>query len=279
MRDEDCVTFLQGVLPQMQLRWAGFRKVRGQVCKRLQRRLQDLALANLDSYRQYLVSHQAEWQILDALCRVSISRFYRDKQMFAFLEHTVLPELVRRALARGDACLRVWSVGAGSGEEPYTLAILWQLQLQQQFPSVRLQIIASDADPNMLQRCQHACYDYSSVKNLPPGWREQVFALRDGKYCLQPEYQTGVQFLQHDVRDDFASVVSAGSIDLLLCRNLVFTYFDASLQQQTLERLLRVLRTGGALVLGIHEQLPQTGAGLRLWSERLRIFEKMSDTK
>lgn len=274
MRDEDCVSFLQAVLPHLHLRWPGFRKVRGQVCKRLHRRLHELALENVKAYRQYLAVHAAEWQILDALCRVSISRFYRDKQMFAFLEHTVLPELARQAVARKDDALRVWCIGAGSGEEPYTLAILWQLQLQQQFPGLRLQILASEADPTLLQRCALACYDYSSVKNLPSRWRDNVFAIREEKYCLQPEFQAKVRFIQHDVRDAFAGVVAAGSIDLLLCRNLVFTYFDAPLQQQTLRRCLKVIRPGGALVIGIHEQLPEEVKEIKVWSDRLRIFCK-----
>lgn len=274
MRDGECVQFLQSVLPQLHLRWPGFRKVHAQVCKRIQRRISLLALDGFAGYRDYLEQHREEWQILDALCRVSISRFYRDKQMFAFLEQTVLPELAHRAMARGDDCLKVWSVGAGAGEEPYTLAIVWQLQLAQRFPELHLHIIATDADPNMIQRSQVACYDYGSVKNLPESWRSEVFNLQNARYCLKLKYREAVQFRLHDVRQDFAGVVSNEAVDLVLCRNLAFTYFDEPLQQQTFTRLLRVLRKGGALVIGIHEQLPKNAVGVRIWSERLRVFEK-----
>lgn len=274
MRDEECVKFLQWALPSLHLQWPGFRKVRAQVCKRLQRRINELTLDDIVAYRDYLAAHNAEWQVLDALCRVSISRFYRDKQMFVFLEQVVLPELAQRALARGAEYLHVWCVGAGSGEEPYTLAILWQLQLQHRFPDLRLRIVATDADPNMLQRSKVACYDYSSIKNLPQGWRQKAFVQSDLQYCLKPEYQTAVEFSQHDIREEFAGIVSDAAFDLMLCRNLVFTYFDEPLQQQTLVRLMRVLRVGGALVIGIHETLPQIPVGIRQWSDRLRIFEK-----
>lgn len=274
MRDEECVQLLQSVLPQLHLRWPGFRKVRAQVCKRIQRRISSLALDGVAAYRDHLEQHGDEWQVLDALCRVSISRFYRDKQMFAFLEHSVLPELAQRAMARADACLKVWSVGAGAGEEPYTLAIIWQLQLQQRFPDLHLQIVATDADPDMIQRGQVACYDYGSVKNLPESWRNKVFNLQNARYCLKLEYKDAVQLRLHDVRQDFVGVMSNETVDLLFCRNLAFTYFDEALQQQTFSRLLRVLRKGGALVIGIHEQLPQSAVGIRVWSERLRIYEK-----
>ena len=274
MRDEECVQFLQWVLPQLHMRWPGFRKVRSQVCKRLQRRMNQLDMGGIADYRRYLEQHSDEWQTLDALCRVTISRFYRDKQMFAFLEHTVLPALAQRAITRGDKCLRVWSVGAGSGEEPYTIAIIWKLILQVQYPDLSIRIIASDADANLIQRCQTACYDYGSVKNLPSRWREEVFELHGNQYCLKPEYRGNVQFILHDIRHTFSDVLCKNTFDLVLCRNLVVTYFDEPLQKQIIGRITQVLKKGGALVLGIHEELPEEVLCIRSWSERLRIFEK-----
>jgi chemotaxis protein methyltransferase CheR len=82
IRDPDGVQFLQWGLPRLHLRWPGFRKVRRQVYKRLNRRMLDLQLSGLDEYRVYLENHPTEWAILDTLCWISISRFYRDKGVF-----------------------------------------------------------------------------------------------------------------------------------------------------------------------------------------------------
>src|SRR5262249_33755531 len=117
--DAACVEFLQWVAPRLHLRWAGFRNVRGQVCKRLHRRIRELALPDLDAYRAYLDTHAEEWPAVDALCRVTISRFRRDRGVFDALEHDILP-----ALAAREPEVRCWSIGCASGEEPYTLAIL-----------------------------------------------------------------------------------------------------------------------------------------------------------
>ena len=65
-----------------------------------------------------------KWMRLDPLCRITISRFYRDKAAFAALAEEVLPSLVPAVHERGDGALRIWSAGCGSGEEPYTLAVL-----------------------------------------------------------------------------------------------------------------------------------------------------------
>ena len=271
MRDQECVQLLQWALPQLHMRWSGFRKIRSQVCKRIQRRIAQLNLDGGADYRSYLEAHSDEWSRLDVLARVTISRFYRDKMVFAFLEQAVLPELGRQALAQGSSSLDIWSVGCGSGEEPYTLAILWQLQLQHQFTELDLHIVATDVDPNMCRRAEQACYQYGSIKNLPAAWREQAFVKDGDDYYLRPEYRGNCTFTVQDVRQAMPS----NMFDLVLCRNLVFTYYDEELQQQTLERMQRLLKTGGALLIGVHENLPEATTGFESWSDKFRIYRKL----
>src|SRR5215831_124315 len=101
MRDADCVAFLRWALPQMGFEWRGFRRVRRQVCKRLGRRLAALGISQPQGYRAYLAEHPAEWQQLDGLCRISISRFYRDREVFDAVRDRLLPALAVRARQRG----------------------------------------------------------------------------------------------------------------------------------------------------------------------------------
>lgn len=126
MRDEDCVEFLQWALPRLHLRWPGFRKVRRQVCRRVERRARELGLAGIDEYRAYLEADEAEWRRLDELCHITISRFFRDRGVFRFLEVEDLPALAQSARARGGL-VRAWSAGCASGEEAYALMIVWEL--------------------------------------------------------------------------------------------------------------------------------------------------------
>src|SRR5919106_3075596 len=90
MTDADYVQFLKAYLPQLGLRWQGFRKVRRQVIKRLKRRLRDLGLQDLSAYTAYVKRHPEEWEVLDACCRITVSRFYRDADVFAVLRNHVL---------------------------------------------------------------------------------------------------------------------------------------------------------------------------------------------
>lgn len=267
MRDEECVTFLQWALPRLHLRWSGFRRVRRQVCRRVDARMRALHLTDIDAYRAHLERRPDEWAILDGLCRITISVFYRDKAVFDFLADAVLPALSQQARERHEPSMRAWSIGCASGEEPYTLLLAWRLGRSVPMPGIGLDILATDVDATVLQRAATACYPSSSIKLLPPAWSAAAFDRIDGRYCLREPYRTGVRFERQDVR----TALPDRRFDLILCRNLAFTYFDAALQRETLGRLLARLRPGGAFVIGRREALPE-GSHLAAWRGDLGVY-------
>jgi chemotaxis protein methyltransferase CheR len=252
VKDADCTEFLQWALPQLGMRWADFRRVRGQVCKRLWRRLAELGLAELTAYKALLGTHPEEWTRLDGLCRISISRFYRDQGVWRTLEREILPHLADRARVRGDTRLRIWSAGCASGEEPYTLALLFAFN-QKRLSECAPEILATDTDPHLLERARRASYRASSLRDVPDSWRA-AFARFDDEHCLRSEYRTPVCFLKQDIRH----ALPEGRFDLILCRNLVFTYFETAMQAAIATRLVERLVAGGILLLGIHESLPES---------------------
>lgn len=268
MNDGECVRFLQWAMPRLRMRWEGFRKVRRQVCRRVERRRRELGLDGLGAYRAHLEENPDEWAVLDSLCRVTISRFYRDRGVFAFLERKLLPTIADAALEAGRHRLDVWSAGCASGEEPYTLALVWEIALAPRFPGLRLNVLATDADEAMLARGRRGCYGTSSVKELPEDWRRRAFSPRDGLVCLRDEIKRPVTFVQHDVR---VGPPPGGPFDLVLCRNLAFTYFELELQRALSGRIVEMLRPGGALVVGAHEAPPET-EGLAAWSAPLGVY-------
>jgi len=268
MKDAQCVAFLQQTLPRLGMRWAGYRKVRRQVCKRIDRRLHALGLADIESYAGYLETHPEEWESLDAFCRISISRFCRDRGSFDRLAQEVLPRLAQGV----SGALRCWSVGCASGEEPYSLRLIWAFCLQSRFPAVTLEILATDADPGLLERARRACYPPSSLRELPRDWIERAFERSDDLYRLRPELRAGVELRCQDVRSELPEQ----SFHLVLCRNLVFTYFDEPLQRRCLARLAARLEPGGLLLVGAHESLPAGHPGLRPRAGQPSFYEKVA---
>ncbi len=272
MRDKDCIAFLQWGLPRLKLRWAGYRKVRRTVCKRLRRRLREVNLDGLAAYRGFLENHPAEWARLDALCRIPISRFYRDRGVFDCLAYCVLPALAADAAARGVRELHGWSTGCASGEEVYTLRIIWDLAVLPDHPELRFAILGTDAEPQMLARAEVARYPAGSLKDLPPACRAAAFAREGEAFCLKPAFRRDVAFRRLDIRRHQPD----GPFHLILCRNLAFTYFTPDLQAETLRAISARLAPGGYLVIGAHERLPEAAGGLDQITPKLPIYRKVA---
>jgi len=269
MNDEACISFLQWALPHMNMRWPGFRKVRGQVCKRLGRRLEELHLADPASYRVYLEDNPLEWHLLDTLCRITISRFYRDKGVYNSLCTHVFPDLINIAKKRSDTTVSCWCIGAASGEEPYSVSLLWEHSgLKKQ--GTRLKILATEVDQLMINRAMTGCYPASSIRELPATIKSFAFVQRETKFCIKEKYKQRVLFLQQDIRN----AVPHADFDLILCRNLVFTYFSKELQTEAAQIILRRLMPGGAFVIGIHENLPVPLSYLAPWHPAQSIYRK-----
>lgn len=248
------------------MRWPGFRKVRGQVCTRLAKRINELGYSGPAAYRAYLEATPSEWARLDSMCRITVSRFYRDKLVWQRLGEDILPELAESARHRGEEALRCWRAGCASGEEPYTLSLLWHfLPASQVLP---LTIIATDSNAHLLKRAEAACYPFSSVKALPNEWRSTAFKHKDEIYWLRNRYRQGVRFICQDLR----ATMPDGPFHVVFCRNLAFTYFDTDLQARILRQLYQRIHPGSYLVLGAHERLPVNTFALTRISQHFPLF-------
>jgi chemotaxis protein methyltransferase CheR len=308
MTDGECVDLLREYLPRFGLSWRGFRRFRRQVCKRVARRLRALGLPDVLAYRERLAADPDEQALFDGMCRVTLSRFYRDRAVFDRLRAEELPRLAQAA-ARERRQLRCWTAGCASGEEPYTLALALRLGLAPApplpfetrtknhrefggshgdpegaralardysgfFPPLFAEgkggfaILATDADAAVLERARAARYSKATLRELPQGWVERAFAAQGASLLLRPEYRGGIRWARMDLRRELPD----GPFDLVMCRNLAFTYFAPALQSATLDRIAQRLAPGAVLVVGAHESLPDEGGWTR--AGRLPIYRR-----
>jgi chemotaxis protein methyltransferase CheR len=210
--------------------------------------------------------------VADSSCTVTISTFNRDAEMFAFLARFALPELAAHAIGAGDTELKAWSAGCASGEEPYTLVLLWDFLLAERFPTLTLRILGTDIDRHLVERAESACYSSSAVKRLPSEWLARAFDVERGTHCLKPACKNRVPFEWHDLRRG-----SVNGFDLITCRNVAFTYFELVQQRAAAETLHGSLREGGALVLGRDEKLPPDAHGFSVWSGKHVVYRKSGE--
>jgi len=271
MKERECTEFLQRHLPRLRFRWAGFRKVHKQVCKRLYRNITELGFSDFSAYEVYLDDHPEEWQILDSMLQITISRFYRDRGVFDIVCSRVLPSLAKDILLRGGNEARCWTAGCCSGEETYTLQILWKLCV---LPAIHkdlpLRIIATDINHDALKRAQEGYYSESSLKDLPKELTQQAFVQSGKFYAIKKTLRENIEFLEQDIRIQLPD----GCFHVILCRNLVFTYFEDALQREILDRILEKLHRGGIFVIGIHESLPKGVTGIIQYESNPGIYIK-----
>jgi len=239
--------FLRRVLPPLGL--APKPHHRRALRRKLARRLEGLGLSEWADYAALVERDAAERAALAPLLTVTISRFWRNRAFWECLAEIVLP-----GLCAGEEP-RAWSCGCASGEEPYSLAILWR-EVCSQRP---LNLLATDLDPAVLARAAEGLYQAGSLRELPPPLRERYFAQELGGLRLGPEIRAAVTFRRHDL---LREEMPEGGFDLILCRNLAFTYFGPRAQVEVARRLAAALRPGGWLAVGRKERLPEGVAGL-----------------
>ena len=253
----ECEAFLQWAMSQRGLRWAGFRRNQRQVYRRIHGRIAELGLAGVAGYRQFLGEHPEEWTVFDGLCRVTISRFGRDRELWTVLVDDVLPRLAREAIESKQRTVNAWSAGCGAGDEPFTLVLAWTLEIAPRWP-VDLDVLATDIDEVQLARARTGCFSVGALRELPDQWLRAAFEAGDEVRCLRDPFRVPVRFAHHDIRNS----PPAAQLDLVLCRNLVFSYFDGPTQLAVATSLRAVMRTGGVLVVGKDECIPDDVRGL-----------------
>jgi chemotaxis methyl-accepting protein methylase len=239
-------SFLKAFLPGMGLSWR--RYCRRNIRRRLLHRLDALGLSSLEGYGEVLRSDEREFQVFYNLLTVTISRFFRNRKTYELLRDVVIPDIVER-----EGRLRIWSIGGASGEEPYSLAILWDAYLKDRYPEIKPVIVATDIDRECLERAGKGVYQRSSLKEVPKGLVERYFTQERHLLVLDEGIKRMVELRFHDVLRD--EPIKGNS--MVLCRNLAFTYFGRELQRRSLGVIHTSLLPKGYLVIGRKEILPE----------------------
>lgn len=255
--------FLREACPPLDLEWRKYRRRAAR--HRVEARLRELGLDDFGQYLERLRADPVETAELADRMRVTVSRFFRERQRWEALACDILPALLRRK-PPGEP-LRLWSVGCCGGEEPYTLALLWQ----EHFSPRPVEILATDIDAASLERAREALYLESSLREAPEGLRERWFRREGDRWRLGGTVTAMVRFAPHNLMTD----PLPGGFDLILCRYLAFTYYRGERRRAAAERLWRALRPGGVLMLGRKEEPGPAADLFDPWPERPGFWKKI----
>jgi chemotaxis methyl-accepting protein methylase len=248
--------------------WSGYRKVRKGVKKRIRRHMQDLACRDIYAYLD-LMAHQAESRHeCELLMTVSISRFFRDRQMWQMLESRWLPDV----LAGIPPQMNVWSAGCACGEEVYTFKIVWAHMQGYVALLPPLQILASDRNPQHVDRARCGVYNRSSLKEVAAQDRAAFFESRKGakQFAVKYAYKSGITW---EIRD-LLTELPARRFQIIFLRNNILTYCRQEVQLNALMGISVCLSPRGFLILGCHERLPLETAEFVPMNECPYVYQK-----
>ncbi|MBM4308470.1 MAG: protein-glutamate O-methyltransferase CheR [Deltaproteobacteria bacterium] len=254
------VTFLFG------LQYRPFKR-RG-IKRKVERRHAQLGLLDFETYLTRIKSDPAEQVYLSTLLTVTISRFFRDKEIFDTLETSILPATLRN---REKSDLNIWSIGCASGEEPYSLSLLWKEKYEKDFPRTRLSILATDIDEGMIERAKKGRYKKSSLREVPDSIIKRYFRIENQFYVVEQTIRESVEFRKQNILEE----EPISGMDIVFCRNLAFTYFSKESQIKVLRKIAASLNGKGYLVIGKDESLPLVYPTLFIpFSQSEKIYQK-----
>ena len=249
------------------LDFTGYR--RASIARRIEKRMHTLGLLSMEAYQELLATCRMERaRLVDAIL-INVTSFFRDEASWACLAEKVVPQILSRK--GGTAKIRIWSAGCATGEEPYTLAMIFAKAMGVDDFAQRVTIHATDVDDDALKSGRRARYTEDQVRHLPASMLREFFRRVDDNYSVRAQLRQRVTFHRHDIITDPPIM----HVDLLACRNTLM-YMNSDTQLRIIKRFHRALNDGGVLFLGRAETLLPDDDAFRPIDLKRRISTKVA---
>ncbi|MEF8823543.1 MAG: CheR family methyltransferase [Desulfohalobiaceae bacterium] len=251
--------------------WSGYRRVRQGAKKRVARHMAELGCRSMRAYLELLETSPGTLAECERRMTVTISRFFRDLQVWRLLGERVLPDLAAQGLGR----IRAWFAGCACGEEVYSFRILLR-ELDNAgkfFPEG--EIIATDIDPVCLERARRGVYPAGALRDVSQERLNSWFTpVGEDTYMVLPKLREGIFWQRHNILIDPPPGEDA---NLVFLRNSLLTYCRREVAVPALQRIVQSLAPGGFLVTGSEEALSEE-ASPDLRSYDRCIYQKAEET-
>ena len=238
--------------------------------RRIERRIAVHKLSSEATYAAFIQHNTEEAVLLAASFSIGVTSFFRDPRVWEFLERKLLPKLL--AAPAKDRPFRVWMAGCATGEEAYTLAIVFaEARARHAAANVHsAQIFATDIDPVAIEKARTGLYERAACKDLPPEILQRWFAEDGDQYRIRQEIREMIVFAKHDVTSD----PSFTKLDLVVCRN-VLIYLAAQLQKTLFDTFHYSLSPGGILLLGASESVPADNRSFAQIDGHYKVYRRL----
>lgn len=241
---------------------------RNTLMRRIERRMAVHLIEEIDEYVRHLRESERESETLFNELLIGVTSFFRDEEVFSYLENVAIPELLANKSI--DDALRIWVVGCSTGQEAYSIAILLHECIKRADRFFQVQVFATDIDKGAIDIARSGTYCKSDTSNVSQERLSRYFTVTpQGQLQVKETIREMLVFAQQDVNKDPPFT----KLDLLSCRNLLI-YFRPELQSQLLPIFHYSLNSGGLLLLGSSESIGQQVDLFSTVDSKCKLFRK-----
>ena len=246
----------------------------GTLQRRIRRRmtLAGIEAEDAQRYQAVLDSDPVEVDLLAKDLLINVTSFFRDPKIFDLLAETIIPEMIRKQPP--DRPLRIWVAGCSTGEETYSLAIVFREATVAANLAIKLQLFASDVDADAIATAREGLYPTTIESEVSVQRLARFFTKEEHGYRILPELRAMVVFTVQDVMAD----PPFSRLDLVSCRNLLI-YLGLEAQQRVLSLFHFALHPGGILLLGASETVGNAEGRFEVISKPARLYRRIGHTR
>ncbi len=242
------------------------------ILRRIERRMGIAQVVSLEEYIRYIKHSPSESKALYKDLLISVTRFFRDLEAFNKLREEVIPEMVKRA--EPGKTLRVWVAGCATGEEAYSIAILFADCIEKSERKCEVKVFATDIEKQAMEYAARGIYPESVAADLPEPQMRRFFTKEGGSLKVSPAIRQMVVFASHNLISD----PPFNKMDMVSCRNLLI-YLKPALQQRVLNVFSFALYPGGHLFLGSSETIGDMTDSFDTLSVKYKLFRHRGNVK
>jgi two-component system CheB/CheR fusion protein len=237
--------------------------------RRIERRQGLHQIDNISNYVRFCQENPGELDILFKELLIGVTSFFRDPDVWSMMKDQILPELIS-GLPNGYV-IRVWVTACSTGEEAYSMAIIFKEVLESisSNKNLTLKIFASDIDPDSIEFARKGIYSSNIEVDVSPDRLKSFFTVDAEGYRIKNNIREMLVFAPHNLIKDPPFT----RLDLLTCRNLLI-YLESELQKKLYNLFNYTLNPNGIMLLGSAENLDHQTSGFEVLDSRLKIFKR-----
>jgi chemotaxis protein methyltransferase CheR len=235
---------------------------------RFQRRMKFLNIGSYEEYYNLLRSGtngRSEKKYFYEAITINETFFFRNQPQLDALASQILPEIIQKKTAVGKNKIRIWSAASSSGEEAYSISMIFNDLIKPRYPNIDLEIMGTDINSTVVETANAGIYKEYSIRNTPPYYLKKYFEPNNAdSYKIIPEIKKRASFKVMNLYDD-NSMKQMFNFDVIFCSN-VLIYFDQASKIKVVNNLYNALNKDGYLFIGYSETLHGISKAFKLIS-------------